>query len=130
MLLLDTHVFLWLASNDNRLSQRFLARIESERPQLLFSAASTWEMGIKEASGKLKLPQPYPEYVSTRMLDGNIEELPIRIRHSLVAAHLPMHHRDPFDRMLAAQSLTERLPLVSSDPIFIRYGVELIDPTR
>ncbi len=130
MLLLDTHVFLWLTTKSDRLSHRFIERILVDRPQLFFSAASVWEMGIKEASGKLKLPQPYPEYVSTRMSDGQIEELPIRIKHGIVAAHLPMHHRDPFDRMLAAQSLAERLTLVSSDPIFGRYGVDVLDPTR
>jgi PIN domain nuclease of toxin-antitoxin system len=93
---------------------------------LSLSIASVWEILIKVQSGKLNLPRPAGPYVLRKLAENGIEMLPISIDHLLALERLPMHHRDPFDRMLIAQSLEENLPIVTSDPLFARYDVRLI----
>jgi PIN domain nuclease of toxin-antitoxin system len=123
--LLDTHAFLWALAGDARMSRR--ARDTFAGPaSLSLSIASVWEILIKVQSGKLKLPRPAGPYVLRKLAENGIEILPISIDHLLALERLPMHHRDPFDRMLIAQSLEENLPIVTSDPLFARYGVRLI----
>ena len=123
--LLDTHAFLWALAGDARMSR--LARDTFGGPAgLSLSAASVWEILIKVQSGKLNLPRPAVSYVLRKLAENGIEMLPISIDHLLALERLPMHHRDPFDRMLIAQSLEENLPIVTSDPLFARYDVHLI----
>jgi PIN domain nuclease of toxin-antitoxin system len=123
--ILDTHAFLWALAGDARMSR--LARDTFTGPTgLLLSIASVWEILIKVQSGKLKLPRPAGPYVLRKLAENGIEVLPISIDHLLAIERLPMHHRDPFDRMLIAQSLEENLPIVTSDPLFSRYDVQLI----
>jgi PIN domain nuclease of toxin-antitoxin system len=123
--LLDTHAFLWALAGDARMSR--LARDTFAGPtRLSLSIASVWEILIKVQSGKLNLPQPAGPYVLRKLAENGIEMLPISIDHLLALERLPMHHRDPFDRMLIAQSLEENLPIVTSDPLFDRYDVHLI----
>jgi PIN domain nuclease of toxin-antitoxin system len=122
-LLLDTHIFLWFAWDDRRLSRRARDLIEDGTSQPVVSAASIWEIAIKVGTGKLSLAKPLDQFLSQHLDGYEMEVLPIERRHSLHVAVLPFHHRDPFDRMLAAQSLIESLPLISADPIFDAYGV-------
>ncbi len=123
--LLDTHAFLWALSGDARMSR--LAHDTFAGPTgLSLSIASVWEILIKVQSGKLNLPRPAGPYVLRKLAENGIEMLPISIDHLLAIERLPMHHRDPFDRMLIAQSQEENLPIVTSDPLFARYDVRLI----
>jgi PIN domain nuclease of toxin-antitoxin system len=124
-LLLDTHAFLWFVTGDERLSRRARRLMEAEDAELLLSTAVVWEMAIKAGLGRLKLPATVEEYVAEKMTEG-FTVLPIYWSHAAAVERLPLHHRDPFDRLLATQALTEKLPLVSSDPIFRSYGVRVV----
>ena len=122
-LLLDTHAFLWFVTGDRRLSRRARRAIESDGP--LLSAASVWEPAIKASLGRLVLPAPVDEYVAEKQAEG-FSLLSIDWPHAAAVEKLPFFHRDPFDRLLVAQALTERLPLVSSDPVFKECGVKVV----
>ncbi len=112
-------------AGDARMSRR--ARDTFAGPAgLSLSIASFWEILIQVQSGKLNLPRPAGPYVLRKLAENAIEMLPISIDHLLALERLPMHHRDPFDRMLIAQSLEENLPIITSDPLFRRYDVRLI----
>jgi PIN domain nuclease of toxin-antitoxin system len=125
-LLLDTHTFLWWVNESSRLSKRALQAIgDADRP-CLFSVASCWEMAIKAGSGKLKLPFTVARFVSEQLAANGFLPLSIELAHAARVAELPVHHRDPFDRLLAAQALEEDLTIISADSIFKRYGVRRI----
>ncbi len=123
--ILDTHAFLWALAGDARMS-RHARDIFSGSADLLLSTASIWEILIKVQSGKLPLPRPAGAYVLRKLADNRIEHLPITLDHLLALERLPLHHRDPFDRILIAQSLEEKLPIITSDPWFARYPVDVI----
>jgi PIN domain nuclease of toxin-antitoxin system len=123
--LLDTHVFLWAIADDKRLSRR-AQKIFTGPNDLWLSAASVWEILIKVQAGKLPLPQPSGPYLIKQAAANRIEVLPITLDHILRIGSLTMHHHDPFDRVLIAQSIEEKLPLVTSDPHFEGYPVEVI----
>jgi PIN domain nuclease of toxin-antitoxin system len=123
--LLDTHTFLWAISGDEKLSRR-AGEIFAGPSHLWLSVASIWEVLIKVQIGKMPLPEPVGPYLVKKLAENRIEMLPISLDHVLRIEALPMHHSDPFDRILIAQSLQEKLPLVSSDAVFRRYDVELI----
>jgi PIN domain nuclease of toxin-antitoxin system len=93
---------------------------------LSLSIASLWEILIKVQSGKLNLPRPAVPYLLSRLAENRIKILPISLDHLLALERLPMHHRDPFDRMLIAQSLEENLPVITADPLFKKYPVQII----
>ncbi|HEX8817632.1 MAG TPA: type II toxin-antitoxin system VapC family toxin [Terriglobales bacterium] len=122
--LLDTHAFLWAIGEEGKLSQR--AQQFYTSADLWLSVASIWEILIKVRVGKLNLPDPVGPYLVRKMAHDHIEPLPITLDHTLRIESLPIHHRDPFDRILAAQSLEEKLPLLTADPIFGRYQVRVI----
>lgn len=122
-LLLDTHVWLWLQTTPDRVADNVLADLRDPATQLLLSAASSWEITIKHALGKLDLPQPPASYVPERLRTSRVDPLPIMVRHTLVAGELPAHHDDPFDRLLIAQAITEDLPLITVDRAFDAYDV-------
>ncbi len=119
-LLLDTHVLLWAVLDDPRLTDA-QARAISEA-DLYLSAASVWEIGIKRAVGRLDVPEALFEIA----LEAGCRPLPISWAHAEAAAALPMHHADPFDRMLIAQARAEGLNLASSDSRFAAYDVTLV----
>jgi PIN domain nuclease of toxin-antitoxin system len=122
-LLLDTHTFLWFINDNSRLSARAKALLESD-VDLLLSIASLWEIAIKASIGKLTLSQPYHIFLPQQLTDNDIEILPISLSHLNVVATLPFHHRDPFDRLLIAQTIAEQLSIVSVDAMFDAYSVK------
>jgi len=93
---------------------------------MFISIASIWEMAIKVSLGKLQLSQPFDLFITNQLILNDIRILDIAINHSLFVATMPFHHRDPFDRMIIAQSLTESLPLISADTAFDSYGIARI----
>lgn len=112
--LLDTHVLLWALVAPGRIPAATRARLESPEHQVIFSAASIWEIAIKARIGRLKLPLPVEEVVAAAIRTG-FEELPVRASHAAATARLPMHHRDPFDRLLVAQAVQEPARLLTVD---------------
>jgi len=123
-ILLDTHTLLWALTDEAKLSERVRKLLPNA--DTWFSVASLWEILIKARIGKMPLPQPTGPFIMSKLRDNGVRVLPVTADHVLRIESLPGHHRDPFDRMLIAQSLEEKLPLVSSDNIFRRYDVELI----
>lgn len=91
------------------------------------SAASVWEIVIKHAIGKLRLPLPPREYVTSRMARDEVRPLVISVEHTLRVADLDPHHRDPFDRLILAQATHEGLPVMTNDPQFAAYGIEVVE---
>ncbi len=122
-LLLDTHAFLWFVWKDARLSSAARMLIVDPNNDLWLSAASCWEIAVKMSVGKLTLADPYDVFMRREITANRLRILPIELAHAAATAALPLHHRDPFDRMLVAQSVAERAPLVSADAVFDRYGV-------
>lgn len=124
--LLDTQTFLWWIANDSQLSERARTVIEDADHQLFLSAASGWEIAIKTRIGKLRLADDLQGFVSEQLRINAIQVLPIQMAHALHVAALPDHHRDPFDRMLVAQSQLEQLPILTIDPQIAQYSVTVI----
>lgn len=122
--LLDTHTLLWALTDKSKLSER----VQKLLPEAdtWFSVASLWEVLIKARIGKIRLPQPTGPFVISKLQLNGVRILQITRDHVLRIESLPDHHRDPFDRMLIAQSLEEKLPLVTADRVFARYPLELI----
>ncbi|MGA2697469.1 MAG: type II toxin-antitoxin system VapC family toxin [Terriglobales bacterium] len=123
--LLDTHTFLWAITEDSRLSPR-ARQVFTANSSLWLSVVSVWEILIKVRTGKLTLPEPTGPYLVKELTKNQIEILPLNLDHVLRIEKMQLHHRDPFDRVLIAQSLEESLPIVTSDPQFEKYPVELI----
>jgi PIN domain nuclease of toxin-antitoxin system len=124
--LLDTNAFLWWVALPERLSDRARWAIEEPANEVLVSAASAWEIAIKAERGRLRLPLPAERYVPDLLARHDLRALDVRLAHVLRAGALPVHHRDPFDRLLVAQSQLEDLPIVSPDPAIGRYDVDVI----
>lgn len=124
-LLLDTHAFLWFAVGDRRLSRRARAAMEHDDAELYVSAASIWEMAIKAGLGRLSLPLPVEAYVAEKIASG-YRMMAVTWAQAAGVQQLPLHHRDPFDRLLIAQSRAERCPIVTGDRVFRRYGIDVI----
>ncbi|MFZ4656711.1 MAG: type II toxin-antitoxin system VapC family toxin [Caldilineaceae bacterium] len=123
--LIDTHVFLWFINGDNRLSQSVRKAIEGEENEVLLSIASVWEIAIKTNVGKLGLAKPFAELIPEQIIENEIELTPISMDDLKVVALLPLHHRDPFDRLLIAQALVQEIAIASDDSSFKQYGVKL-----
>ena len=121
-LLLDTHVFLRLQSEPERLGDQ-LDLFADPRTTLVFSAASSWEIALKHSLGKLPLPEPPARYVPQRMRAIGAQPLPVEHAHALALAELPQLHRDPFDRILVAQARLLDLTIATADPQITRYPV-------
>jgi len=124
--LLDTQASLWWITDSELLSLRAREVIAGSGSELFFSAASAWEIAIKAQRGRLQLPDR-PERFSPEQLSLNaFDPLPVELSHALQVYHLPDHHRDPFDRLLVAQSQLEDLPILTADPRFSKYDVQVI----
>jgi PIN domain nuclease of toxin-antitoxin system len=124
--LLDTHSLLWFLSGDTGLTERARRIIENADHDILVSIASLWEIAIKHSLGKLKLAQPFEEIFPHQLEINTLSLLGVRLPHVVRVSSLPFHHRDPFDRLLIAQSLSEEIPILSGDDAFDDYGVERI----
>jgi PIN domain nuclease of toxin-antitoxin system len=122
--LIDTHVLLWGLTNESKLS----ADVRSLLPKadLWMSVAGIWEIITKVQIGKLDLPRPVGPFLTTKLAANGVFVLPITLNHTLRIETLELHHRDPFDRILIAQSLEENLPLVTADPVFEKYPIKII----
>ena len=125
-ILLDTNSFLWFISGSERLSINARDRIADLDNQLFLSSASLWEIAIKVSIGKLELLQPYNQLIPQQLEENDINILPIELSHLTTVVGLPFYHRDPFDRLIIAQALTEDLPVVSPDSLFSQYAIKLI----
>ena len=121
MLLLDTHVTLWWCTDQPKL-RHDVRRIIASSEIVWVSAASAWEVAIKQVLGRLRLPAPFAAMV----IESEFSELPVRFSHAERAAALPRHHSDPFDRMLIAQAAVEGATLVTHDRRFEPYGVPVV----
>jgi len=122
-LLLDTHILLWWLDDSPRLPTRAEAAIADAANLLVISAAVIWEIRIKAAIGKLTIA---PHFLRVIRQQG-FEMLPVTVDHAYAVGDLPPIHRDPFDRILVAQARTERLAIVTHDPVFARYDVPLLE---
>lgn len=122
-LLLDTHTFLWYILGRLQLSAGARALLRDPANELFLSIASVWEVGIKVSTGKLTLSEPLEAYFFEQMRINSVSLLPVTLAHAARISMLPFHHRDPFDRMLVAQSLVEGIPIISADPALDAYGV-------
>jgi PIN domain nuclease of toxin-antitoxin system len=125
-LLLDTHIFIWWADHPEKLSHAALSALEDEANELLLSVASVWEMQIKIQLGRLKLSLPLKELIQNQQETNDLTVSPVALTHVLALDALPFHHKDPFDRLLIAQSIEENLTLVSADSQFPAYAVKLL----
>ncbi len=126
-LLLDTHVFLWFVNDDPRLSNHLKDLIEDENNGIYLSLASLWEMSIKYNLGKLAFDNSYEEFVESEIVQSSIKVLNITLENFYINATLPFHHRDPFDRLIIAQSITENIPIITVDSAFDKYSVTVIN---
>lgn len=124
--LLDTHVWLWMQADPERLCDETRATVQDARNSILLSAASAWEIAIKYRLGKLPLPEAPASYVPDRMRRSGTSALPVEHAHALRTAQLPDHHRDPFDRLLIAQAQQLDLTIVTADEQLSAYDVSLI----
>lgn len=125
-LLLDTHVFLWWAGDAPELTSRARKIISDPQNDCFVSLASCWEMAIKANLRKLKLTQPVERFVTEQLHENGFRLLGIELSHAARVETLPFHHRDPFDRLLVAQALGEKLTIISADTILSEYGVKRI----
>lgn len=125
-LLLDTHILIWLIDGSEKLNQTARYAIEDESNSLYLSIASLWEITIKTSLGKLELGIPLEQITTNFILPSGFKILPIHLSHLLVLKDLPFHHRDPFDRMLISQAISESLTLVSEDRAFADYTVKTL----
>jgi len=125
-MLIDTQVWLWSRTKPERLRKPVQALLTDPDQTLLFSAVSIVEIAIKYSVGKLQLPSVPAQFIPPRLAEDQLTILNLEARHGLVLAELPLHHRDPFDRMLIAQARCEKVAIVTSDPWFDQYDIDVI----
>ncbi|MBA2384551.1 MAG: type II toxin-antitoxin system VapC family toxin [Actinobacteria bacterium] len=125
-MLLDTHAFIWWVDDTPSLGASARQQIDIVANTVFVSAASAWEIAIKRSGGTLEAPQDVEQWIA----DEGFSELPIQVRHGVVAGGLPLHHRDPFDRMLVAQAQVEGMVLVTADDVLEEYDVEILRADR
>lgn len=124
--LIDTHIFLWFLEGDQRLSKRVRGLIADNDNEIWISIASLWEITIKTSIGKLTLLKSFAEIIPQQLAENDITVLPINLDDLTVVVNLPLHHRDPFDRLLIAQAISRNIPLISDDSNFGAYPVTVI----
>lgn len=125
-LLLDTCCWLWWLSDTQKLSERQLNALISRQNQLFLSVATLWELSIKVNTGKLTIPQPLDKLVAQECTQDNIKVIDIKPIHAIDAGSLPLHYKDPFDRMIITQATIENLTIVTSDTVFQKYDVAVL----
>ena len=122
-LLLDTHAFLWFIDDSPMLSTTGKSLLEAEN-ELLLSVGSLWEIAVKLRLGKLTVAMPTEALMTQHLTANNIDVLSISVPHLIQVSTLPLHHRDPFDRLIVAQAIVEQIPIVSADPAFDAYPIQ------
>ena len=122
--LLDTHTFLWFIAGDPKLPEYARQQIENMANDRLVSIASLWEMSIKVSIGKLTVSLPFPDLVEQHVYQNAMQLLQITPEHVEVLRILPFHHKDPFDRLLISQGISEHLTIISRDEVFGTYGIQ------
>lgn len=122
-ILLDTHTLLWFITDAPRLSRNAVELVNDSSNNKFVSIVSLWEIAIKLSIGKIFFTEPFHQLFPHQLDINGFELLPVEINHTSVIAMLPFHHRDPFDRLLIAQSLEENMSIVSADKVFDDYGV-------
>lgn len=125
-LLLDTHTFLWFIGGDPQLTEHARQHIEDMANDRLVSVASLWEIAIKVSIGKLTVSLPFPDLVEQHVYQNAMQLLQITPEHVEVVRTLPFHHKDPFDRLLISQGVSEHLTIISRDGVFDAYGVQCL----
>ena len=123
--IIDTQAFIQYAIGDKQLSKTALSIIESDTVRYI-SIASIWEMAIKNNIGKLTFQVPFDDLISNQLAINGYEILPLELAHIFLIPNLPLNHKDPFDRILIAQAISENIPIVSIDPFFNSYPVTVI----
>jgi PIN domain nuclease of toxin-antitoxin system len=124
--ILDTHAFLWFISEDEQLSESASAIVRSRDNEIYFSAASAWEISIKTGLGRLSIQDELEHFLTDQLSLNQILPMPITLSHAAYTSKLPQIHKDPFDRILIAQSVVEDMPLVSRDGIMRKYDVKVV----
>ncbi len=122
--LLDTHALLWFVWDDPKLSALAKSIINDPRNQIVVSVASCWEVAIKVLSGKMKIGEPASVFLPRELKANRLDMLDITLEHVLTTETLPLHHRDPFDRLLVAQAIVEKVPIISIDVAIDPYPVQ------
>ena len=124
--LLDTHAFLWFVSEDNRLSSKAQSIIKNSQNEVYFSAVSAWEISIKIRLGRLTIEEDLEPFIIKQLAENNFQTLSITIFHSIHTSKLPEIHKDPFDRMIIAQSQVEDMHLISRDKNIKKYKIPVV----
>jgi len=124
-LLLDTQIFIWWDSESERLPAGLLQLCEDEGNTLVLSVASVWEIQIKAQLGKLDLNRPLQQIIREQQGENRLELLPVEVAHVFGLQDIPLHHKDPFDRLLIAQAITEKIPVLSVDSLFVQYPIQV-----
>ncbi|MFM7904367.1 MAG: type II toxin-antitoxin system VapC family toxin [Microcystis sp.] len=125
-ILMDTHAFLWFIEGDTNLSDAARSLIENNQYQKRLSIASLWEMSIKASLNRLELKTTFPNLIQNYVYNNGFDILSINAEHLEQLKRLPFHHKDPFDRLIIAQSLTENIPIITKDELFKRYTENLL----
>ncbi|MEH1851117.1 MAG: type II toxin-antitoxin system VapC family toxin [Nostoc sp.] len=121
--LLDTHTLIWFFQGNENFSEKMRFLIEDENNEKLISIASVWEMSIKQSIGKLKFSLPIKTFIEQKLALNDFNLLNINLDHIDVITTLPLQHRDPFDRILIAQAMVEKIPIISVDTVFDAYSI-------
>ena len=124
--LIDTHTLLWSVGNNPKLSKKAKNHYLNPNNDIFLSIASIWELSIKIGLQKLNLKLPLKEFVNIHILGNNIQILDIKLNHLYVIEKLPLHHRDPFDRLIVSQAIEENLPIIGMDEVFDNYEIKRI----
>lgn len=121
-LLLDTHILLWWLDNNEKLPEKYLKVISNSNNICFISSATIWEISIKSALGKLEIPDNFTDILQ----DEGFSELPVSWKHAAMVRQLPFHHKDPFDRLIIAQTIVEDFTLLTVDKIIPQYGIKIL----
>ena len=123
--LLDTHTLIWFIEGSDQLSQKARQEIETENTNNFVSIASLWEIAIKVSLGKIELKTSFYQ-INNKLSENGFEILPLTFEDTLIISTLPFHHRDPFDRIIIAQAMTNKMTIISKDGQFSLYGAKVV----
>ncbi len=125
-LLLDSHAFIWSYDEQHKLSQKSRRELSNPANNLFLSVVSIWEIQIKIQNNKLKFQDTFADVIAEQQQINGLQILPMQLSHALYLENLPLHHKDPFDRLLISQAVVENMTLVSADTNFAKYQVNLL----